>query len=95
MTELEILDDRYRTVVASRRRELLEATLAERDAVAEELARREALERAETAHRAFHSPSGGGGGGDGAAGRLAASSYPIVVPGHERRAGFVEAVARA
>ena len=81
-TELEILDDRYRTVVASRRRELLEATLAERDAVAEELARREALERAETAHRAFHSPSGGGGGGDGAAGPSSPppptrSSFPV------------------
>ena len=45
-TELDMLDDRYRTVVASRRRELLEATLAERDAVAEELARRQAVEAA-------------------------------------------------
>ena len=84
-TELEILDDRYRTVVASRRRELLEATLAERDAVAEELARREALERAETAFRAFHSPSGGGGVGvgDGDGGPSSPppptrSSFPVV-----------------
>ena len=99
-TELEILDDRYRTVVASRRRELLEATLAERDAVAQELARREALERAETAFRAFHSPISGGVGGVGV-GRsrrrsvLPASSYPIVVPGRERRAVPVETLARA
>ena len=53
-TELDMLDDRYRTVVASRRRELLEATLAERDAVAEELARRQAVEAASAPNPATH-----------------------------------------
>ena len=53
-TELDMLDDRYRTVVASRRRELLEATLAERDAVAEELARRQVVEAASAPNPATH-----------------------------------------
>ena len=53
-TELDMLDDRYRTVVASRRRELLEATLAERDAVAEELARRQAVDAASAPNPATH-----------------------------------------
>jgi hypothetical protein len=53
-TELDMLDDRYRTVVASRRRELLEATLAERDAVAEELARRQTVEAASAPNPATH-----------------------------------------